>query len=378
MTKSLLETYVEPPEIDYEKIRQAGEKASQVAADFAKKKLSQYSSSSFKIGSIAGGVSGILKELLRNRIVNMALGSGQTRENRIEKLRAFIAKQLEENPQMTQKSMIADIISKMVKREWTDIFGLEAEEIIPPSDDQLKKKKEVLTEPPVDQSVKEIDNIQASDIQMSDGSDVPDGPYRMTGRDPNKTYINIEHRRLRSVSETLQILYEQNPNEMNPDAVPSAGQAQGTTDPNMMGGGDPNAMAGQDPNAMGGGMGMDQGMGMGMPGQETPQTADELGRIFELKKIYRRLLSIEAYLSFSSDPELAEISSYVSKAIEFFELLSSNLPQFKDKIDGIIIVFYEFLKTIYDSLKDYYEKREQKTGENQESIKSLYINKKED
>lgn len=352
MTKSISETYIEPPEIDYEKIRQAGDKATQAIANFANKKLSQYTSPGFRVGSISGGVKSILKELLRNRIVNIALGTGQTRINRIEKLKNFIAKQLEENPGMTQKSIIADIISKMVKKEWSDIFGSESEEIIPPSDDQLKKKKKVLVEPPVDDSVNEIDNIQASDIQMSDGSDVPDGPYRMTGRDPNKTHINLEYRKMRSISETLQALYEQNPDDTDQEVDPSVGQAQGTTDPNMMAGDYPNAM----------GMGTDQGMGMGMgmPGQETPQTADEIGRIFELKKIYRRLLAIETYLSFSSDPELTEISSYISKAIDFFELLSSNLPQFNDKIDGIIIVFYEFLKTIYDYLKEYYEKREQK------------------
>lgn len=382
MFEFILEEYVEPPEIDYEKIRQAGERVSQAAADFAKRRLSQFSSGNFKIGSVAGGAGGVMKELLRYKIVNAILGSGETRARRIEKMRAFIAKQIEENPEMTAKSMIADILSKMVKKEWVDIFGAEAEEIVPPSDDQLKKK-EILTEPPIDEPVKEIDTIQASDIQMSDGSDVPDGPYRMTGRDPNKTHVNIEHKRIRSISETLEILYEQNPNEVNPNAIPSAGQAQGTTDPNMMGGDpnamagqDPNAMAGMDPNAMGGGMGMDQGMGMGMPGQDTSQmSADELGRIFELKKIYRRLLSIEAYLSFSSDPELTEISSYVSKAIEFFELLSSNITQFKDKIDGIIIVFYEFLKTIYDALKDYYERRDSKTGKETSDIDNVYANK---
>lgn len=94
------------------------------------------------------------------------------------------------------------------------------------------------------------------------------------------------------------------------------------------------------------------------------KTAEQLGRIFELKKIYSRLLSIDQYLSFSSDEVLLKLKKFVSKAIEFFEMLISNIDQFKDKIDDIIVTYYEFLKVTYSVLKMYYDEQEEKTRNN--------------
>jgi hypothetical protein len=115
-----------------------------------------------------------------------------------------------------------------------------------------------------------------------------------------------------------------------------------------------------------GGMGAEGGMegGMGME-QEDPlasKTPSELGRIYELKKIYTRLTTIESYLSESSDPDLLRIRLLVSKSIELFEILSSNIPVYKppkapkERIDEIIIIYYKFLKQVYESVADYYKK----------------------
>lgn len=143
------------------------------------------------------------------------------------------------------------------------------------------------------------------------------------------------------------------------DDVAAAMDPGAQTDPNAMGGGmDPNAgMGGGDPNAMGGGMGGDPNAmgGGGMGGGEEPFNVQEIGRIFELKKIYARLISIESFLTFSSDDILQKLKLYVTKAIELFQTLSSNIKSFKDQLDDIIVTYYEFLEEIHEILKEYYE-----------------------
>lgn len=98
--------------------------------------------------------------------------------------------------------------------------------------------------------------------------------------------------------------------------------------------------------------------GMGMMGQEEEEkTSTELGRIYELKKIYARLISIEAYLGDESDKELLEIRSYISQGVELFEVISSNFNSYKDKLDEIIIIYYKFLLEVYASVKNFYSKQ---------------------
>jgi len=106
------------------------------------------------------------------------------------------------------------------------------------------------------------------------------------------------------------------------------------------------------------GAGMDTGMdtGMGMGEQEEEKTAGELGRIYELKKIYARLTSIESYLSNESSETLSEIRTYVSQSIELFEIISSNFNSYKDKLDDIIVMYYKFIKETYNQVRDYFKK----------------------
>jgi len=125
---------------------------------------------------------------------------------------------------------------------------------------------------------------------------------------------------------------------------------------------------GMDP-SMGGDM-QDPSMG-GMGTEEDPlvsKTPSELGRIYELKKIYTRLTTIESYLSESSDPDLLRIRLLVSKSIELFEILSSNIPIYrppkapKERLDEIIIMYYKFLKQVYESVAKYYKAKQNKLG----------------
>jgi hypothetical protein len=122
---------------------------------------------------------------------------------------------------------------------------------------------------------------------------------------------------------------------------------------------DPSMNAQQDP-AMGGDMGLggDMGGGMGMGGmEEEEKSPNELGRIYELKKIYTRLTSIESYLAAEADTELSEIRRFVSQSIELFEIVASNIGSYKDKMDDIIISYYKFLKEVYSQIRNYYKEK---------------------
>lgn len=166
-------------------------------------------------------------------------------------------------------------------------------------------------------------------------------------------------------------LFEQKKDELKPpemDTPPDVGTEPAAATPNEVGADtgvdttDPTAGGMNDPSMGANIPGMDQGMGMdpmGMGGME-PKTPKEIGRIFELKKIYSRLISIEQYLSFSSDEFLLKLKVYISKAIQLFETLIFNINSFKDKLDDIIVLYYTFVQTVYTVLKDHYEKNDKK------------------
>jgi hypothetical protein len=112
---------------------------------------------------------------------------------------------------------------------------------------------------------------------------------------------------------------------------------------------------------MAGGMG---GMGMGM-GMDTTQTQlSDPGRALELKKIFSRLLSLQNFLSSSIDQGLAVLRDYVLKAVELFRTVIDNLASYKEKIDDIIVLFYDFIERCYSVLKEYYKIKEEQSKEN--------------
>jgi hypothetical protein len=104
------------------------------------------------------------------------------------------------------------------------------------------------------------------------------------------------------------------------------------------------------------------GLGQPLPEEDVSKSPSDLGRIYELKKIYTRLTVIETFLSESSDPKLIETRTIVSKAIELFEILASNLSSYKpprapeETLDEIIVQYYRFLERIYDGVAKYYKK----------------------
>ena len=95
--------------------------------------------------------------------------------------------------------------------------------------------------------------------------------------------------------------------------------------------------------------------GMGMEEKEEKLTSSQIGRVYELKKIYSRLSSIESYVSRATDQSILELRKYVSQAIDLFEVVISNYDQYKENVNGIIVQFYEFLDVIYNSIRTYYK-----------------------
>ena len=105
-----------------------------------------------------------------------------------------------------------------------------------------------------------------------------------------------------------------------------------------------------------------------MPGEEdeVPKDPETLGRIYELKKIYSRLVSIESFLNDVSEPMLLKLRNFVSESIELFQLMINNIDTFKNKTDEIIILYYKFLRIVYELLKQFYENE---NDEDKEKIK---------
>lgn len=113
------------------------------------------------------------------------------------------------------------------------------------------------------------------------------------------------------------------------------------TDPSTAAPVDPNTGM-MDPNmAMGGGM-MDP-MSAGLLGLPEPLDPSSIGKMYILKKIYSRLLSVDENLSYLSSEKFEDVRKSVSEAIDHFQNVIANFDQFKDKLDEIIILFQRFL-----------------------------------
>lgn len=116
-------------------------------------------------------------------------------------------------------------------------------------------------------------------------------------------------------------------------------------------GGDP-SMDGMDPSMM------DDPSMMGMGMQSGPTDVFEVGRIYELKKIYSRLVSMQSYLSGTTDPNLIKLRNYVSGTMDLFRTLISNVALYKDRMDEIIVVFYKVVDNVYAILSKYYKDKD--------------------
>lgn len=145
-------------------------------------------------------------------------------------------------------------------------------------------------------------------------------------------------------------------NQQPPAAAPTT--AGGNEDINALGaegGADPMAMGGGDGmDSMGGGMGMGSGGGFGMD-QEEEKTSTEIGRIYEVRKIYHRMEVINNFLKNNPDIKLDPIKKLVGEAYDIFNIVVNNISSFKDKIDDVITQYYKFVEKTLIILEKYYK-----------------------
>ena len=90
--------------------------------------------------------------------------------------------------------------------------------------------------------------------------------------------------------------------------------------------------------------------------EEEPKTSQEIGQVYELKKIYSRLVALEKFLSGNSDPILLRLRNYISQSVELFEALISNFKSFEaDKVVKVIVLYYKFIEIVYSLVQQYYK-----------------------
>lgn len=238
---------------------------------------------------------------------------------------------------------------------------------------KTKKGKTVLREPPVedpkDNEIKDVEflDVEGDEIKTLDQSSDED---TVTDLDDEKVISEQTEEKKKKEPKVededpndMGSIAQDNMSEQNPEEGTDPNADQGTQNPDPtqnISGVDPTAT--QDPNAMAGGMGEDPTMGgLGSDPNVDPMTGEkkktphDIGRIYELKKIYGRLLAIESQLSFSSDVILLRLRKFVSDAVELFETLISNIDAYLEQIDDIIVMYYDFLEEIYEILKKYYK-----------------------
>ena len=94
-------------------------------------------------------------------------------------------------------------------------------------------------------------------------------------------------------------------------------------------------------------------------------TIEDLGKRYELKRIYSRLVVLNNHLSVSTDKDILKVRNQVVDAIEMFGLVVKNIDLYEDRINEIIIGYYRFILSVYRYIKQY----EKKKYEEKEEIK---------
>lgn len=124
---------------------------------------------------------------------------------------------------------------------------------------------------------------------------------------------------------------------------------------------------------MGGGSdGAENEAGMGSPeemggdpsgGGDTGETSlNDVGKMYELQQIHNRLIAIRNHLSIFVEKEFDEVKKSLSKAISLFDLIVENYAKYSDKVDDIIVMYYQFIQNIYEVTKKKYKKYSKKNA----------------
>jgi len=168
----------------------------------------------------------------------------------------------------------------------------------------------------------------------------------------NKLTIGDTENMLLSLYEQAQDPNDPSAKEPKPPAQdqPKEPEVEPPTDDPAADEGDP---AGGDPAAeMGDPAADDGGMGGGEMGGEVEEaTAEKVGRMYELKRIHYRLVTIQNHLDTYTDEKLVRIKDYVGRSLELFKIVIDNYDKYEQQIDDIILQYYDFIANVYDNVK---------------------------
>lgn len=187
-----------------------------------------------------------------------------------------------------------------------------------------------------DGEAEDVEHISSKDSDLTTHVKGPD-PYIV-----NKSPLQVTEADDEAANNKGDVIKTQEP--APPETLSNNPSPPPEMDPSMMQGGQDMP---QDPNAMG-----------GMETPEGPSTPVEVGRIYELKKIYSRLVSVQSYLAGTTDVNLIKLRNYVSNTIDLFRTLISNIKLYSDKLDEIIITFYKVVDNVYKILSKYYKDKD--------------------
>jgi len=107
------------------------------------------------------------------------------------------------------------------------------------------------------------------------------------------------------------------------------------------------------------------GMGIGQELEQIPDSPSNIGRLWEIQKIYSHLKAISGVIQKNTDGELIKLKKIVNEAIDIFDLVVSNFGIFKDRLDRIIIYYYKFIERLVRVIELYYHKKNKKDNKNE-------------
>ena len=88
-----------------------------------------------------------------------------------------------------------------------------------------------------------------------------------------------------------------------------------------------------------------------VPGESAEEQVKNLGRIYMLKKVYAKLLTVSGYLDSVSEPRFDDLKRKVIEALDIFHVVVTNFDAFVDKIDDILSSVEGFLKLAVGELE---------------------------
>lgn len=97
--------------------------------------------------------------------------------------------------------------------------------------------------------------------------------------------------------------------------------------------------------------------------EETEESSGEgnastdVGKVYILKKLYVKLLSIDGFLKNTRDQNVENIRYLNDEAINMFELIIQNLDSYQDQIDDLIYHYYKFIEKMCKVLQKHFKKQ---------------------